>query len=105
MAKEFAINFYRSKAWENCRSGYIAHRQSIDGGMCEEGCGGLGFIVHHKVKLTPVNINDALIALGWDNLEYVCKDCHDKIHHEDMHGPSLCSFDEDGQPIPKTPPY
>lgn len=103
MAKDFAEKFYKSTAWEKCRDGFIAHRRMIDGGMCR--CGKLGYIVHHKIKLTPENINDPMIALGWDNLEYVCKDCHDKIHHEDMHGPSRCTFDADGQPIPKTPPY
>ncbi len=103
MAKDFAIRFYKSKAWEQCRDGFIATRQAIDGGMCQEGCGNLGYIVHHRIKLTPKNISDPNITLGWDNLEYVCKDCHDKIHHDDIHGnTSVCLFDSDGQPIPKT---
>lgn len=39
-----------------------------------------GVIVHHKIHLTPENIYDRNIALSWDNLELLCRDCHDKEH-------------------------
>ena len=33
--------------------------------------------VHHKIPLTPENINNPDITLNWDNLELLCKDCHE----------------------------
>ena len=39
-----------------------------------------GEIVHHKVHITPVNINDESVTLNFDNLELVCRDCHAELH-------------------------
>ena len=39
-------------------------------------------IVHHKVYLTPENINNPAITLNWDNLEALCRDCHEAEHAE-----------------------
>jgi len=76
MAKEFAKKFYKSKAWIKCRYAYI---KSIFG-LCER-CGKPGYILHHKIELNPNNINDPNITLNWDNLEYVCHDCHNEEHN------------------------
>lgn len=80
MAKEFSRSFYKSKIWQQCRDGYIL---SVNG-MCErcliEGKHIPGWIVHHKTWLTPTNINNPEISLNWNNLEYVCQDCHNKEH-------------------------
>ncbi len=62
VAKEFAKAFYNSKKWKQCRAAYIAHRQAIDGGLCESCHEAPGYIVHHKIELTPDNINDPDIA-------------------------------------------
>lgn len=83
MAREFAKPFYNSKQWEKCRQGYISQRQSIDGGICERCKDSLGYIVHHKVHITPDNINDPYITLGHDNLSYMCHDCHNREHGGD----------------------
>ena len=80
MAKEWAKSFYKSKEWKECREAYI---QSVNG-LCErclkKGIVKPGYIVHHIEHLTPENIDDPEITLNWDNLEYVCKECHDKEH-------------------------
>ena len=76
MAKEFAKAFYKSKAWQRCRYGYI---RSVYG-QCER-CDKPGLILHHKIKLTIDNINIPEITLNWDHLEYVCQHCHNKEHH------------------------
>ena len=73
----------------------------MDGGLCEECHNKPGYIVHHKTALTAGNISDPDISLNNDNLEYVCKDCHDLF---DGHGirraiAPLCRFDANGQPI------
>ena len=100
MAKAFAKKFLHSKPWLTCRAGYIEHRVQIDGGMCEVCHEQPGYIVHHKVLLTPANINDPEIALNWDLLSYECKACHD-LH--EGHGLKrsilpVCEFDSDGNP-------
>lgn len=75
MAREFAKKFYNSAAWKKTSKAYAASVFFL----CEK-CGKPGYIVHHKVHLTPKNINNPEIALGWDNLMYLCLDCHNKIH-------------------------
>ena len=80
MAKDFAKDFYNSPAWKNTREEY---KRSV-GGLCElcwaEGTVKAGEIVHHKTELTPENITDENIALSWNNLQLVCRECHAKIH-------------------------
>lgn len=75
MAKEFAKSFYKSKAWKNCRDAYF----NSQNGICEL-CGKPGKEVHHKMFLTPKNINDPNITLNWDNLQVLCSTCHCAIH-------------------------
>ena len=83
MAKEFAKQFYNSKAWRKCRAAFIATRRSVDGGMCQRCSRDVGYIVHHKEWLTPENINDPLITLNHEKLEYVCATCHGRIEEND----------------------
>lgn len=102
MAKEYAQTFYHSKQWKSCRESYISKRVMIDGGMCEKCHKRLGYIVHHKISITPANINDPDITLNHCNLEYECKQCHDEEegHFLDRDFPRLkCLFDENGQPV------
>ena len=72
--------FYKTAAWKKCRAAYI---KSV-GGLCErcraKGLIVPGYIVHHKTHLTPMNISDPSISLGFDNLEYLCQDCHNAEH-------------------------
>jgi len=53
MAKEYAKKFYNTRAWKECREGYI---KSVYG-LCEK-CQKTGHIVHHKKYITPQNINN-----------------------------------------------
>ena len=105
MAQEWAKSFLHSKPWLRCRRGYIDHRISIDGGVCEVCRNNLGYIVHHKIRLTPENIHDPTISLNWEYLSYECKDCHDQ---HDGHGVGrkttlTCIFDANGDPIAINP--
>ena len=83
--KEYAKRFYKSKAWQACRDGYM---RSV-GGLCERcyanGILTPGVIVHHKIYITPDNINDPRITLDWNNLECVCRQCHEDEHKHGMH--------------------
>lgn len=80
--KEYAERFYSSKAWKECRKAY---RKKV-GGLCErclaEGRISAGVIVHHKIYVTPENINRPDIILNHKNLELLCRDCHAKEHDE-----------------------
>ena len=76
----FAREFYRSWSWIKCARAYKADR----GGLCER-CLAKGLItpgeeVHHKIHLTPENINNPKISLNFDNLELLCKNCHLEEH-------------------------
>ena len=78
--KEYAKEFYKSKRWQKCREAYL---RSV-GGLCER-CAKQGIIkaaviVHHKIYITPSNINNPEVALNFDNLEALCRDCHNQEH-------------------------
>lgn len=47
--------------------------------ICER-CGEPASICHHRKYLNDQNVNDLSIALGFDNLECLCRDCHNKEH-------------------------
>lgn len=80
--KEYAESFYKSSAWKDCRAAYI---KSV-GGLCEDclarGIYRPGVIVHHVKHITPENIKDPNITLDWNNLRYVCRDCHGEEHRK-----------------------
>lgn len=99
MARAWAKAFYKSKAWEECRAAYIA---SVHG-LCErchaKGRLRPGKIVHHTCYLTRENINDPMVSLNFDNLEYLCQDCHNEEHHAGASTREDCMFDEQGNLI------
>jgi len=95
VARSFSIKFYNSKTWEKCREAFKRSRY----GICER-CGMPGEEVHHKIYLSPDNINDPYITLSWDNLELLCMSCHTKEHmskHSALRDGLM--FDDDGQLI------
>ena len=80
MAKDFSRSFYSSKAWQDCRNEYM----KCAGYLCED-CLKRGIYkpareVHHVEELTPLNIHRPEIALNWDNLVCLCKECHHARH-------------------------
>lgn len=88
--------FYGSQQWKDCRAGYL---KSVNY-LCER-CKKNGRIVpaeavHHKIHITPANINDPNITLNWDNLEAVCRDCH-SIEHNQSRGLRRYTVDEMGR--------
>lgn len=77
MAREFSKPFYRSKEWKKIRE-YIFNKHH---GLCAD-CGKAGEEVHHKIFLTPDNINNPDITTGEKNLVLLCKDCHALRHRK-----------------------
>ena len=82
--QEYAAKFYKSKAWQACRLNYA---KSV-GGLCEQclkaGLYNPGVIVHHKIHITPANIQIPEITMNFDNLELLCRDCHAAMHSSNV---------------------
>ena len=94
MPRDFSKNFYNSKAWKKAREAYIGSKF----GICER-CGKPNSKqVHHKVYLTPDNINNPEISLNPDNFELLCDVCHQKEHNE-KYSPIVwgLEFNENGE--------
>ena len=74
--------FYKSREWAACREAYLTKV----GRLCEEclkdGRITPAVIVHHKQPLTDDNVLDPDVALGSQNLEAVCVQCHNDIHEK-----------------------
>lgn len=98
MAREFAKAFYNSSAWKKARE-YVLLR---DHGACVK-CGMAAEEVHHKIWLTPSNINDPSITLDSDNLISLCGNCHKKIHRPNEEENEYF-FDASGQLVKKSEP-
>lgn len=80
MAKDFAKAFYSSKRWQQCRNEYAKQARYLCERCMLRGVIKPGEIVHHKIELTPANIINPDIALAFDNLELVCRECHAELH-------------------------
>ncbi len=78
--KEYLERFYKSKNWQRTRREYL---KSV-GCLCErcmkKGLHVPAVMVHHKTYITDANANDPTITLSWDNLEALCRDCHEREH-------------------------
>ena len=97
MARDFAKDFYNSKAWRDCAKAYKASKF----GICERCKQPKGTIVHHKVYLNEENINDVTVTLNQENLELLCIDCHHAEHFKKYSSlPDGYTFDENGQAVP-----
>ena len=92
MAREFAKAFYNSKAWKKTSKAFAASKFFL----CEK-CGHEGYIVHHIKYLSLQNINDPAVTLEWDNLMYLCLECHNRIHGKEED--RTMQWDEDGNLI------
>ena len=82
--QEYAERFYKSKAWQACR---LAYAKQV-GGLCEcclkMGIYTPGVIVHHRIPITPENIEIPEITMNFDNLELLCRDCHAEQHSKNL---------------------
>ena len=75
--------FYTSWKWRKCRKAFAESK----GNLCER-CLARGIInagskekpleTHHKIPLTDENVDNPKVSLNWDNLELLCKSCHDE---------------------------
>ncbi len=95
------IKFYKSSKWLRVRELKIAKQR----GICER-CGKSGTEVHHKIYLTPTNADNPDIAISLNNLELLCKACHNAEHDRaSKQVRKGLFFDKFGNLIPTNPPY
>lgn len=105
MAREFARAFYHSKAWKHTREAYVRSVNGLCERCLERGEYRKGEIVHHISHLSPANIDNPAVTLGFDNLQLVCRDCHAELHPEvfEREGRDMrCAFDDEGNVLPRT---
>ena len=98
MARDFAKQFYNSSAWKKARMMCLSKNH----GICQR-CGktfpSKDLIIHHRVHLTPDNINDPEITLNQNNLECICWSCHSIEHGNKNDLNKEFVFDDDGNII------
>ncbi len=80
MAKDFAKQFYSSSRWQACRNEYIEKKHHLCENCLRKGIYTPGDIVHHKIEITPINIDNPEITLNHANLELLCRQCHLEKH-------------------------
>jgi len=78
--KPYAEKFYKGTNWQQCREAYAKSKGYLCEACLKQGIFKPGEIVHHKVHLNPKTILDPKIALSWDNLELLCRECHAQKH-------------------------
>ena len=104
--------FYKTTRWKNTRKIYALSKHCI----CER-CGKPVYvdgitdyidkehrikgIVHHRIHLNESNYTDENIAYGFDNLELLCLECHNKEHFDKGILRDGYEFDDDGNIIKK----
>ena len=88
------VAFYHSPQWRRARAAYLEYRHHI----CER-CGRPANFVHHKLHITPENVNDPSVTLDPDNFEALCHECHNAEHFGSGATATGLKFDGDGNLI------
>ena len=72
--KQYA-DFYNSKQWRTLRQSFISAfplcKRCLEAGHVTQ-----AQIIHHKVEVR----HDWNKRLDWDNLESICRSCHNQLH-------------------------
>ena len=76
-------DFYTSWIWRKCRTAFAKSKgnlceQCLKKGIIQPGSKAQPLEVHHKIPLNAMNVHNPSVDLGWDNLELLCKKCHDQ---------------------------
>ena len=101
--KQYAEKFYKSRQWQETREAYAKSKSYLCEKCLETGTITAGEIVHHKRPITRDNIDNPAITLSWDNLQLLCRACHEKAHR--TKAPRRYTVDELGRVtiLPDTP--
>ena len=72
--------FYKSRAWKKVRAFVWDRAHGLCERCAEKGVMKTADVVHHRVPLNSVNVNDPDIALNPDKLVALCHECHTEVH-------------------------
>lgn len=87
--------FYRSASWKHFSESIRRSRHYI----CNR-CGQPANVVHHIHELNERNVSDPDIALNPENMELLCRQCHEKHHDRAQKKPRrIILFDKLGNVI------
>ena len=75
--------FYTTWTWRKCRKAFAESKgnlceRCLKNGIIQPGSKDRPLEVHHKVPLTAENVTNPKVTLNWENLELLCKTCHDQ---------------------------
>ena len=75
--------FYTSWTWRKCRKAFAESKRNLcerclRRGIVEPGSKDRPLEVHHKIPITDEKLNNPAVTLNWENLELLCKTCHDE---------------------------
>lgn len=79
-------SFYHSTEWKRFRRALILRRTNPNDGLIYDEVTGRPILhaydinLHHKIELTPYNVNDANISLNPDNIMIVSRKTHNELH-------------------------
>lgn len=96
--KKYAEKFYKSQLWKTTREQYSKSKGYLCEKCLERGLYTTGEIVHHITPIMESNINDPEITLNWDNLQLLCRSCHEQTHRRKA--PKRYTVDELGRVTP-----
>ena len=80
MSRGEQSQFYKTKAWQDCREVYMKKAGYICEKCLKKGLIVPAEIVHHKIHLNAENVSDPSISLNPANLEALCRACHGEEH-------------------------
>ena len=78
--REINPSFYSSRAWIKCKNEYLKSVNHLCEVCLAKGIYTPAEIVHHKIHLTKETFGDPEIMFCYDNLQAVCKSCHNELH-------------------------
>lgn len=91
--------FYGSKAWKECRDGFLRSKRYLCEDCREHGRLTAAVVAHHMIPLTAENYTDPRVAYNWSRLRAVCVDCHAARHRK----AGRYTVDETGELLPVPP--
>lgn len=74
------VAFYKSYPWQKCRNEYFKKARGLCERCLSKGLIKQGEIVHHIIEMDENTIQNPELAFGFNNLQLVCRKCHDEIH-------------------------
>lgn len=80
MSRSIDESFYKSKTWQRVQRSYMQSANYLCERCYKNGLTEPARFVHHKQHLTAADLKKPEKLYGFDNLEALCFECHNKEH-------------------------